>query len=143
MSDGMTKFGRTKAVEQKPLVFKDDGTKLRMHLMPPEPVRQIVKVLEFGAKKYAANAWRDGIAWNRILDAAERHIAKWKEGDTYDDESGLNHLAHAACNLVFLLEYAKTHPELDDRYKPNETHRTLHDVLEGPCMCGAWHTEGK
>ena len=41
------------------------------------------------------------------------------DGEDKDPESGLSHLAHAACCIMFLLEFEKTHPELDDRYKPN------------------------
>jgi|ERR1700677_1933901 len=124
--------------------FKADAGKLAMHLLPTDPILDVVKVLEFGAKKYSADAWRLGISWNRIMDAAERHIASWKKGDDYDKESGFNHLAHAACNLFFLLEYSRTHAKLDDRFSTCESSgvpgRQLHDVLDGPCMCGATHT---
>lgn len=123
--------------------FKDDSAKLRMNLLPADPVLDIVRVLEFGAKKYAPNAWRTGLAWNRIMDACERHIAAWKRGIDTDAESGINHLAHAACNLVFLLEYSRTCPQLDDRFRPELSNRRLHDNLDGPCLCGATHTEVK
>lgn len=123
--------------------FKDDGKKLRMHLLPVDPVLDIVKVLEFGAKKYAPNAWREGVAWTRIMDAAERHLASWKKGDDYDKESGLNHLAHAACNIIFLLEYERTSTRLDDRYRAEVSDRQLHDNLDGPCLCGAWHANAR
>ncbi len=128
-------------------VFKDDSAKLAMHLLPVDPINDIVKTLEFGAKKYSPNAWREGIAWTRIMDAAERHISKWKKGIDNDAESGLNHLAHAACNLLFLLEYARTSTKLDNRFSTLASkavgHRQLHDVLEGPCLCGATHTNVK
>lgn len=124
--------------------FNDDSEKLRMHLLPVDPILDIVRVLEFGAKKYTAEAWRAGVAWTRVLDAAERHIVKFKRGDDIDTESGLNHLAHAACNLLFLLEYTRTSARLDNRYstvsKGDASNRQLHDNLDGPCLCGATHT---
>jgi hypothetical protein len=33
-----------------------------------------------------------------------RHINAWRRGEKCDDESGLHHLAHALCNVAFLLE---------------------------------------
>lgn len=124
--------------------FKDDAAKLPMHLLPVDPIIDVVKVLAFGAKKYSADAWREGIAWNRVLDAAERHIAEFKKGNDIDQESGLNHLAHAACNLLFILEYSRTQGRLDDRYstvvRRGVSNRQLHDVLDGgPCCCGGTH----
>ena len=53
----------------------------------------------------------------RPLAAAMRHIMAFNDGEDKDPESGLSHLAHAACCIMFLLEFEKTHPELDDRYK--------------------------
>jgi len=41
----------------------------------------------------------------------------FNDGEDKDPESGLSHLAHSLCCLMFLLEFEKTHPELDDRYK--------------------------
>ena len=74
-------------------------------------------MLKFGADKYHAHNWRDGFAWSRPLAAAMRHIMAFNDGEDKDPESGLSHLAHAACCIMFLLEFEKTHPELDDRYK--------------------------
>jgi hypothetical protein len=39
----------------------------------------------------------------------------WWNGELYDRETGYNHLAHAICELMFLLEFDETHPEKDDR----------------------------
>jgi hypothetical protein len=49
-----------------------------------------------------------------------RHIMAFNDGEDKDPESGLSHLAHAACCIMFLLEFEKTHQELDDRFKPTE-----------------------
>jgi hypothetical protein len=46
-----------------------------------------------------------------------RHLHAFNDGEDKDPESGLSHLAHASCCLMFLLEFEKTHQELDDRYK--------------------------
>jgi hypothetical protein len=95
----------------------DDG-KLPLHLLSTEAMNQTAAVLAFGAQKYAEHNWRKGFVWSRPLSAAMRHITAFNAGEDKDPESGLSHLAHAACCIMFLLEFEKTHKELDDRYKP-------------------------
>jgi hypothetical protein len=36
--------------------------------------------------------------------AALRHLIRWWRGEKIDPDSGLPHLAHAACSIFFLLE---------------------------------------
>ena len=96
---------------------KHDSSKLRTDLLPVQPLLDVAAVLTFGADKYGDRNWEQGIAWSRCYGAALRHLLAWQSGATKDDESGLNHLAHAACSLLFLLEYSRTHNELDDRPK--------------------------
>jgi hypothetical protein len=98
--------------------LKFDGGKLPLHLLSTEAMNQTAAVLAFGAQKYAAHNWRKGFVWSRPLSAAMRHITAFNAGEDKDPESGLSHLAHAACCIMFLLEFEKTHKELDDRYKP-------------------------
>ena len=108
MSDGKTDAKRG---------VKFDQEKVQYHYMSPIAIDKLNKVLSFGARKYSAHNWRGGIAWSRVIGAAFRHIFSWLNGETNDPETGLNHLAHAMCCLMFLLEFEETHPELDDRYK--------------------------
>lgn len=63
------------------------------------------------------NNWRKGIAQSRLLGAALRHILAHMWGQDYDEESGLRHLYHASCCLMFASELIETRPDLDDRYK--------------------------
>lgn len=99
--------------------IKHDQDKLPLHLLSTEAMNQTAAVLAFGAEKYAEHNWRQGFTWSRPLSAAMRHITAFNAGEDKDPESGLSHLAHAACCIMFLLEFEKTHPHLDDRYKPN------------------------
>ena len=83
---------------------KFDNGKLMWDLLPLSMVEPIVKVLTYGAKKYRPNSWqcvRHGR--DRYYAAMLRHIRDWQSGEFYDPESGLPHLAHAACNMIFLL----------------------------------------
>jgi hypothetical protein len=83
---------------------KLDATKPRWSLLPSGTIAQVIAVLEYGAKKYAVNNWIDvPDAKTRYYDAAMRHLDAWHRGEMNDDESGLPHLAHAACCLLFLM----------------------------------------
>ena len=98
--------------------LKFDTDKLPLNLLSTEAMNQTAAVLKFGAQKYAEHNWRKGFAWSRPLAAAMRHLTAFNDGEDKDPESGLSHLAHAACCIMFLLEFEKTHQHLDDRYKP-------------------------
>lgn len=104
-------------VEPKQGGVKFDGEKVDFSLLSPTALEEISKVLTFGKKKYARDSWRGGILWSRYFGAILRHIFAYMGGQDKDPETGLSHLAHAACCIMFLLEFEKTHPELDDRYK--------------------------
>lgn len=83
---------------------KFDTEKLRWSLLPLEAVEEIVKVLEYGANKYAPDNWmKVPGAEERYWDAAMRHLIAWKKDARLDDETQLSHLAHAACCLLFML----------------------------------------
>lgn len=101
---------------QVPTGKKNDSEKIRMELLSTTALLEIAKVMTFGAKKYDADNWRGGIAWRRVLGAALRHLTAFNDGEDTDPETGLSHLAHLGCCVMFLLEYEKTHKELDDRY---------------------------
>lgn len=109
---------RNIGVPQPGTALKFDDGKLPLHLLSTEAMNQTAAVLAFGAQKYAEHNWRKGFAWSRPLSAAMRHITAFNNGEDRDPESGLSHLAHAACCIMFLLEFEKTHQHLDDRYKP-------------------------
>ncbi len=81
-----------------------------------ELLNQTALVLGFGEKKYSRGNWRKGITYNRCIDSLMRHVAAFKDGVTVDEESGIHHLGHAACNIMFLLRYeADGRTDLDDR----------------------------
>jgi hypothetical protein len=83
---------------------KYDDDKLKFSLLPVDPIIEVVRVLMFGAAKYGAHNWI-GVqnAKNRYFDATMRHMFAWRQGEMRDSESGLHHLGHAACCVLFLL----------------------------------------
>lgn len=78
---------------------------MKWHLLPDGPVREVVGVLTYGASKYRERNWEDGLVYSRVYDSAMRHIDAFRAGTLMDAESGRHHLAHAVCNLLFLLDY--------------------------------------
>ena len=96
---------------------KYDHGKARYDLLPPEGAEAVATILEFGAKKYAARNWEQGMDWSRPFNAAMRHLWAWWRGETTDPDSGYSHLWHAACNLNFLIAYEARGVGKDDRPK--------------------------
>ncbi len=90
---------------------KYDGGKPLMGLLYVDcnsALMDIVNVLTFGAHKYEPRGWKTvENAKERYMDALYRHLAAHHRGELVDAESNLTHLAHAACNLIFLLELEK------------------------------------
>ena len=93
-----------KRSKQPPLGSKFDNKKLRWDLLPLKPIEQVVRVLTKGANKYSDNNWKhvDNFE-DRYYAAAMRHITRWRMGFKRDKESGMPHLAHAICCLIFIL----------------------------------------
>lgn len=96
---------------------KDDSEKPRMDLLDHKALVGVSEVLGFGARKYAAHNWRRGISYSRLIGAAYRHLGALNSGEDIDPESGLPHVDHLGCCIMFLSNLMKTRPDLDDRYK--------------------------
>jgi len=95
--------------------LKYDTGKVPLELLPPEALIEIAKVLAFGAEKYGRHNWRKGMAWSRLVGAILRHLFAWMLGEDKDPESGLSHLAHAGCDILFLMSYEIQGSGTDDR----------------------------
>lgn len=108
---------------------KHDQEKPMMDLLDPFALEQVAKVLTFGAEKYGKHNWREGIAVSRLIAAGMRHILAFNNGETLDEESGLPHLAHAMCCLMFATWMVEHKPDLDDRYQIVELGERFMDVL--------------
>ena len=64
---------------------KFDGGKLEYGLVPPLALKEMVKVLTFGAEKYERDNWqRVPDSKRRYFDALQRHVWAWKEGEVIE-----------------------------------------------------------
>jgi len=71
-------------------------------LIPFKAVEPIIQVMMKGAEKYAPYNWQNGDA-EQNFQSLMRHLVSWQSGEKIDQESGLTHLAHAGCNIIFML----------------------------------------
>ena len=87
---------------------KADQGKPCPSLCPVSLIDAVTAVRMFGLKKYHdPDSWKQ-VEPERYHQAMLRHIlAAWNDPYKVDPESGLLHLAHAACNIAFLLEMKK------------------------------------
>jgi len=97
---------------------KFDSNKVRVDLLPVDPMLQIADVFGYGALKYFANSYRSGetVAWSRTYGSILRHLFMFWDGQDVDPESGKHHLAHAGTQLMILMEHVANNPDKDDRF---------------------------
>lgn len=69
-----------------------------------QAIEAVSAALTYGAEKYEERGW-EGVEASRYEDALLRHYLAHSSGEKYDMESGLLHLAHLACNALFLLQF--------------------------------------
>ena len=132
---------------EETVALKFDTDKVRMELLSVDFLTEVSKVLTFGAEKYDSHNWRKGFDWSRLYGAALRHLTSHMNGENVDGESGLSHLSHAACCLMFLIEHECRNLGNDDRYiHPQVTQlfsEEEHEVQDTECTsCGATVEEG-
>lgn len=83
---------------------KHDQGKARWDLLDFQQVEAVVRVLTAGADKYGDHNWRNVEPFeHRYFSAAMRHLVAYRTGQSVDPETGEPHLAHAICNLLFLM----------------------------------------
>lgn len=95
----------TDRVVDQPAGTKHDTGKDPWDLAPWDAFREIVRVLAFGAKKYAPRNWEKGIVFSRLYAATIRHLTAWWGGEDLDPETNTSHLANAGCDIMFMLAF--------------------------------------
>lgn len=86
-------------------------------LLPESAIRDVEKLMEFGATKHGPWDWLEhpkpySYHANHLLG----HMEKWLKGENLEDESGHNHLSHVICRALFLITLQKIgYFEGDDR----------------------------
>ena len=97
-----------------------DNPKLMYDLLDTYAIEDLVKVLTHGAQKYSSNNWHKCKGRLRYYAAAMRHLEAWRKGEDIDADSGLPHIGHAMCCLMFIAGISRLHPDHDDRGTKDE-----------------------
>ena len=102
-------FQRRKKMLNNQTIKADEG-KLKLSLVPTEIIRAIARVRMYGNAKYPKGGpdnWKH-VEIQRYRDALLRHTMLYIDNPYgIDEESGLPHLEHIACNVAFLCELQK------------------------------------
>lgn len=86
----------------------------------PQALRILaVPAMQLGAEKYGPMNWRTKrVKMSVYLEAAQRHLAAFEDGQDLDDESGASHLSHAAACLGIIADAQQLGQLEDDRMTP-------------------------
>lgn len=118
-------FDLAEADNPKDVVGSD---KLPLHLWPTTATAMGCIALLNGALKYGRSNWRAvGVRASIYVDACQRHLAAWFEGEEADEE-GVPHLSAALACLAILVDCQAAGKLKDDRQFPGG-HRELIDSL--------------
>jgi len=86
-----------------------DADATRFDLITPIGLRRLAETCAEGAKKYGDHNWEKGFPASSLMNHALRHLNSWLAGDASED-----HLAHAAWNILAIIHFEETRPELID-----------------------------
>lgn len=93
---------------------KDTNKSRGYWLIPQAPLAELARLYATGAAKYSPRGWEAGMEYSRIIDAMDRHMAKYLAGERYDAVDGQHHMAAVAWGAFAIMEYERTHPEFND-----------------------------
>lgn len=94
-----------------------NDNKLKWSLVDFKSLEDMVRVLEFGCKKYDEFNWQKGLTTKSICESMLRHLFSYLNGEDKDEESGISHIGHIQCNTMFLSYMMNNKPEMDNRNK--------------------------
>ena len=84
---------------------KDTKGKAKITLVPMQILTDVAEVREYGVKKYGSvDSWKE-VPIEDYRDALFRHLLEYiKDPNSVDNESGIKHYKHIACNRAFICE---------------------------------------
>ena len=106
------------------------GGKVPLSLVPGSFKTYTALGLAEGALKYGRWNFRAAkVVGSIYLDALERHIEKYKNGEERDPVTGVPHLANASASLAILIDATVQGTLIDDRPPPQPNLPPLIDVV--------------
>lgn len=117
-------------------IIKNDKGKPKLSLVPTQIIRDIAKVREYGVEKYHnSDNWKK-VELQRYIDAFFRHwLAFIDDNNSIDEESGIEHYKHCACNMAFICELMKINESNQEitipiMHIPKTAYSALEDIPE-------------
>ena len=99
-------------MSERRIVSETGGAKgqkdARFDLIESDALWDLALVCGVGAKKYDDDNWRKGYSWRLSFGALMRHLHAFWQGEDYDPESLLPHLAHAMWHCMVLHTFSKS-----------------------------------
>lgn len=110
---------------KKDQTIKADEGKPELSLVPTQVIKDIAEVRMYGVKKYGdSESWRM-VEKQRYIDALYRHLLDYIDNNkAVDEESGIPHIKHMACNIAFLSEMEAVNEQAKVVRSRSETQRT-------------------
>lgn len=103
------------------------STKLPVHLVPTELIRETAKAMDYGAHKakrkdgksgYGEWNWREaGVSYTVMVSAIIRHALELLDGKDIAEDSKVSHLGHIAAGVGIILDAKRQGILKDDRPK--------------------------
>lgn len=100
-SDKIKNLIKTEESENRDKALRYNEGKPKWSLVHYESMIPMIRVLEFGALKYAPRNWMKPMNETEILESMQRHLAALMDGEEFDQESGISHMGHIQCNAMF------------------------------------------
>jgi len=98
----------------------EKGVKIqRYDLVPVGPLRELATLYGVGAQKYDERNWERGYEFSKSFAALMRHAQQWWEGEDFDPEMRVSHMASVAWHAMALLHFqqGEQYSDFDDRPK--------------------------
>lgn len=118
--------GGAKLSNPKDMIGSD---KVPMSLVPATTKAYLAIGHLEGMLKYGLVNWREaGVRVSIYLDALERHLAKWQNGEWRDEKTTVPHLANAIACLSIIIDAYECGKLVDDRPKQAPVTKTIDDL---------------
>lgn len=86
-------------MDDKSLRYNTD--KLKWSYVDFKSLEPLVRVMMYGANKYAPKNWQKGLDLDETLESLSRHLFALMRGEIVDPESGEEHIGHVMANAMF------------------------------------------
>ena len=112
-------------MKEKEQALRYNNNKPHWSLVHFDSLEPLVRVLEYGEKKYTTvdasgnvisgrNNWKKGMPLSAIMESLFRHVNRILNGEFTDKESGQPHIGHVMANAMFASYVMKYKPEFVD-----------------------------